>query len=142
MPQYSYQCHAGHRFDRFSTVAEHSATAWCDCGQQAAQRITAPVLVTVAADVRYDSPIDGQAITSHQARREDMKRHDCIEYDPEMKRDYERRIAEGDAHLDRLVDAHVEEAIQKMPTAKRAQLYSELTEQGLSADVVRSTPTL
>ena len=71
-----------------------------------------------------------------------MKRHDCVEYDPEMKKDYERRIKESDEHLDRLVDAHVEESIEKMPTAKRAQLYSEMTEQGMSADVVRSTPTL
>jgi hypothetical protein len=58
-----------------------------------------------------------------------------------MKKDEARRIAEGDAKLDAMIDAHVEESIEKMPTAKRAQLWSELTEQGMSADVVRSTPT-
>src|SRR3990167_2403463 len=142
MPQYLYHCRGNHTFIRFSTISEHSPIALCECGQQAPQIITAPTLVKVAADVCYDSPIDGRPITSHQARLEDMKRHDCVEYDPEMKKDYERRIKESDEHLDRLVDAHVEESIEKMPTAKRAQLYSEMTEQGMSADVVRSTPTL
>ena|SRR3990167_1009282 len=141
MPQYLYHCRGNHTFLRFSTVSEHSPIAMCACGQQASQVITAPTLVKVAADVCYDSPIDGRPITSHDAWKEDLKRHDCVAYDPEMKTDAARRIDEADAHLDRLVDAHVEEAIEKMPTAKRAQLWSEMTEQGLSADVVRSTPT-
>ena len=141
MPFYSYQCRNGHLFNRFSTVSEHSPIAICDCHAQATQVITAPVLVKCAADVRYDSPITGEPITSHHARLEDMKRHDCIEYDPEMKRDYERRIAEGDAKLDKLIDAHVEESIEKMPTAKRAKLWSELVDQVTTAEVIRSTPT-
>lgn len=141
MPNYLYACGEGHRFQRFSTVSEHSPVAQCPCGQWGTQIITAPTLVKVAADVCYDSPIDGRPITSHDAWREDLKRHDCVSYDPEMKKDYERRIVEGDKKLDAMIDAHVEETIEKMSTAKRAQLYSELTEQGMTADVVRSTPT-
>ena len=141
MPSYLYACPSGHRFQRFSTVSEHSPLWMCECGQEATQVITAPTLVKCAADVCYDSPVTGEPITSHHARLEDMKRHDCVEYDPEMKRDYERRIAEGDATLDRLIDTHVEETIEKMPTAKRAKLYHELTDQGLTAEAVRSTPT-
>jgi hypothetical protein len=141
MPSYLYACPSGHRFHRFSTVSEHSPLWMCECGQEGKQVITAPTLVKCAADVCYDSPVTGEPITSHHARLEDMKRHDCVEYDPEMKRDYERRIAEGDATLDRLIDTHVEETIEKMPTAKRAKLYHELTDQGLTAEAVRSTPT-
>jgi len=141
MPSYLYACRNGHRFQRFSTVSEHTPVWMCDCGQEATQVITAPTLVKVAADVCYDSPITGEPITSHQAHKEDLKRHDCVAYDPEMKKDYERRLDEADAKLDASIDAHVEESIEKMPTAKRAQLWSELTEQGMTADVVRSTPT-
>lgn len=141
MPNYVYACRAGHRFQRFSTVSEHSPVWMCECGQEATQIITAPTLVKVAAELCFDSPIDGRAITSHDAWKEDLKRNDCVAYDPEMKTDYERRIAEGDAKLDALIDAHVEETIEKMPTAKRAQLYSEMVDQGMTADVVRSTPT-
>lgn len=141
MPIYLYACSNGHRFQRFSTVSEHSPLAICDCYATGTQVITAPVFVKAAPDVCYDSPITGEPITSHQARQEDLKRHGCIDYDPEMKRDYERRIAEGEARLEHMIDTHVEESIEKMPTAKRAKLWSELTEQGMSADVIRSTPT-
>lgn len=141
MPQYLYSCRAGHTYQRFSTVSEHSPVSVCKCGQQASQIITAPTLVKVAAELCFDSPIDGRPITSHDAWKEDLKRNDCVPYDPEMKRDAKRRIDEGDAKLDALIDAHVEETIEKMPTAKRAQLYSEMVEQGMTADVVRSTPT-
>ena len=142
MPNYLYQCNDGHGFQQFSTVAEHSPVAKCPCGQWGAQIITAPLMVKCAQEVSYDSPIDGRPITSHDAHREDLKRHDCVAYDPEMKKDYDRRIAAEDAALDASIDAHVEESIEKMPTAKRAQLYSELTEQGMTTDVVRSTPTV
>jgi hypothetical protein len=32
----------------------------------------------------YQSPIDGRPITTRHARREDMKRNDCVEYEPSM----------------------------------------------------------
>lgn len=140
MPRYQYQCPQAHTFLKFSTVAEHSPLAQCACGDWAAQVITAPLLVTVSADVCYDSPIDGRPITSHDAWREDLKRHDCVPYDPGMRQDYDRRQADSDARLEQSIDAHVEQAIMQMPTATRAKLYSELTEQGMTADVVRSTP--
>ncbi len=140
MPNYVYLCRAGHQYQRFSTVSEHSPVSVCECGQQATQVITAPTLVKVAADICFDSPIDGRPITSHDAWREDLKRNDCVPYDPEMKTDAKRRIEDEDAKLDASIDAHVEEAIEKMPTAKRAQLWSEMKEQGMTADVVRSTP--
>lgn len=101
--------------------------------------ITAPLLVTAAPDVCYDSPIDGRPITSWQARQEDLKRHGCRPYDPEMKTDAARfRQAQDDA-LDRSIEVQVEETIEKMPTAKRGKLYSELTSQGFGLDYARTT---
>jgi hypothetical protein len=102
--------------------------------------ITAPLLVKAAPNICYDSPIDGSHITSWDARREDLKRNGCREYDPEMKTDYHQRIKDSEAKLDATIEAHVEEAIEKMPTAKRGKLYSELTDQGVQADVIRTTP--
>jgi hypothetical protein len=105
----------------------------------AEQIITAPLLVKVAQDVCYDSPIDGRPITSWEARREDLKRSNCRPYDPEMKTDAARyRKAQDDA-LEASIDQHVEETIEKMPTAQRGKLYSELTEQGVQVEYVRST---
>jgi len=97
-----------------------------------------PAMTAISAEVRYDSPIDGTPITSRYARAEDMKRHGCIEYDPEMKRDADRRREESQRQLEAAVEESVTEAIAKMPTAKRAKLYSEVVEQGAGCEVIRS----
>jgi hypothetical protein len=97
-------------------------------------------MVKVASDVCYDSPIDGKPITSWQAREEDLKRNGCTAYDPEQKMDYANRLKESESLLDKSIEVSVEETIAKMPTEKRGKLYSELTEQGVQADVVRVTP--
>src|SRR5690349_20621275 len=116
MPQYQYRCEENHWFTVFNSVSNHSPTELCTvCGQLAQQVITAPLMVKCAQDVCYDSPIDGKPITSWAQQEEDLKRHDCIPYDPEMKKDQARRIAEADAALDSSVDRQVEEAIEKMP---------------------------
>ena len=141
MPWYEYACPNGHHQTRFLLVANHTAHVSCDCGDLATQIIGSPLLVKAAPNVCYDSPIDGTPITSWDARREDLKRNGCREYDPGMKVDYNNRIKESEAALDKTIDAHVEEAIEKMPTAKRGKLYSELTDQGVNADVMRTTPT-
>lgn len=141
MPEYIYRCHKGHEMSRFVHVSKHLPFVDCErCGVIAHQVITAPLLVKAAADVSYDSPIDGRPITSWQARQEDLKRNGCREYDPGMRADYDRRCKESASELDASIEASVEEAVEKMSTSKRAKLYSELTEQGVSADVVRSTP--
>jgi putative FmdB family regulatory protein len=140
MPIYSYMCGAGHRQEVFTPIAHHRATMEChSCGTMALQVIEAPMLVKIAADVCYDSPIDGRPITTQQARQEDLKRNNCSPYDPEQKTDYHRRIKQSEAELDKSIETHVEESIEKMSGRKRAELYSELTEQGKALEIVRST---
>lgn len=40
---------------------------------------------TLIKDIpEYRSPIDGSLITSRSARREDMKKHGCVEYEPSL----------------------------------------------------------
>lgn len=142
MPFYVYACHNGHHFETFLTVAAHRASLPCrTCDITASQVITVPVMVKAAADICYDSPIDGRPITSWDQHQEDLKRNNCQRYDPEQKTDYLRRQRESEQALDRAIDEHVEATVEKMPTAKRAKLWSELVEQGITADVVRSTKT-
>lgn len=40
----------------------------------------------------YQSPIDGRWIDGRKARREDLKRSGCVEYEPSMKREYIKRM--------------------------------------------------
>lgn len=56
-----------------------------------------------------------------------------------MRQDADRRRHEGDVALEQAVERTVEESVERMPTPKRGRLYSELTEQGLEAQYMRST---
>ncbi len=138
MPMYEYQCPQGHFFMKFLTVVNHSPIWVCDtCGEVGQQVIGAPLEVKVAEDVCYDSPVTGEPITSWAKRQEDLKRTNSVPYDPGMKQDHERKLKEAEVALDKSIDQHVERAIEKMPTAKRGKLYSELTEQGTSLGLQR-----
>lgn len=138
MPSYLYRCANKHEITRFFRVKDYVEAVDCDGCDLVAQRIfTAPAMVKVAVDVRYDSPIDGRHITSHAARQEDLKRNNCIPYDPQMKKDYERKLVDSDSALDASVERTVGEAIAKMPKAKKAKLIKEVTAMNLTPEVVR-----
>ena len=141
MPFYRYACTNDHTFEIFLPLVRHISHWPCrDCRERAEQVITAPMLVTARQDVCYDSPIDGRAITSMDAHREDLKRNGCVDYDPGMKQDATRRQRQADDAIDQSIQAHAEELCEKMPTQKRAKVWSELTEQGVGLDYARSTP--
>jgi len=74
----------------------------------------------------YQSPASGKWITSRSERREDLKRTNCIEYEPSMVQEQQKRHAQEDAQLDKMVEEHVEETIALMPTHKQEQLGREL----------------
>lgn len=138
MPTYAHTCDNGHDFDLVLRFSELERPQFCECGAPATRVICAP-MVFVQADICYDSPVTGEAITSKQKRIEDLKRHNCIEYDPGMKQDYQRRIQEGEKQLDAKVDAFVDQQISTMPARKREKLESEL-KSGVVAEATRITP--
>ena len=128
-PFYDYCCPVGHRQTKYFCLSDHVREIGCPCGEKAEQVISAPMMLKVAQDISYDSPIDGKPITSWAARAEDLARSGCRPYCPEMKKDAERRRNEAETALDQAVEATVEEAVEKMPTKQRGALFHELTEQ-------------
>jgi len=74
----------------------------------------------------YQSPITGQWVDGRVARRNDLASSNCVEYDPGMRTEQDKRHAAEDAALDKKVDEHVEKTIYEMPTEKREQLAVEL----------------
>lgn len=111
----------------------------CDkCDLAAVRVFTPPTMVKVACDVAYDSPIDGRHITSHAARIQDMKRNDCIEYDPEMKKDAARRQADRQSALESAVEETVCREVAKLPPKKKEQLVKEVVHQGMTLEAVRA----
>ena len=139
MPAYSYRCANQHETTKFSRMRDYVEAVDCDQCDLAAVRIfTPPIMVTAAPDVRYDSPIDGRPITSHAARKEDLKRNDCIPYDPEIKKDAVRWQKERQEAFDAKVDQTVAMQIAQMPSQKRQQLVKEVVGMGASLEVNRS----
>ena len=138
-PTHDFMCERGHVTEEF--VAQGVDAITCACHLPATKVFLTAPMGFVQKDVLYDSPIDGKIITSRQARIEDMKRNDCIEYDPEMKKDAVRRIAEKDAALERSVDESVDATIAAMPVRKREKLEAEMSA-GFDAVPERRTANL
>lgn len=133
-PVYEHLCANGHKFDRYLKLSELDADQVCECGSAAKRLISAPfVQVDFPA---YQSPTSGKWIQSRTQRREDLKASNCVEYEPSMKQEMEKRHAAEDAALDKKVDEHVEKEIYSMDSKTRDKLVGEL-QAGLDVDVVR-----
>lgn len=136
-PIHDFRCESGHVTDQFV----EQGVDFIECGE--CHNFAKKVFLKappgyVQGDVCYDSPIDGRAITTMKARSEDMKRNNCVPYDPDQKVDYKRRIDEGNAKLEKKLDQTVEAEISKLPPRKRELLASELKHNNV--DVTRITP--
>jgi len=118
------------------TMREHVNQVKCLCGYFADQIITHAPYTIIPQECNYQSPIDGSAITTRKQRMEDMARNDCIEYDPFMKQDADRRVLDFEKQLDKSVDETVEREFETMPMKKREQLAAELTA-GATIETVR-----
>jgi hypothetical protein len=61
---------------------------WTDreSGEPMATPHSGVVMPMILSDIpEYQSPIDGRPITSRSHRREDLKRNNCVPYEPSMK---------------------------------------------------------
>lgn len=121
-------------------MAAGTETLWCNvCGRSAQKVFLRPPAGYVQPDICYDSPVDGRAVTSKQARAEDLARNSCIPYEPGMRQDIERAKLESNRKLDASVDATVEEFFATAQAKKLEKLEQELRA-GASVDVNRASP--
>lgn len=123
---YEYECKNEHRFEVVCKFSEFKPKRRCPtCKSLAGIRISA-VKGFVNREVRYDCPKTGKPITSYAQHRDNLARHGCQEYDPEMKTDAANFRKEQDDRLDRSVDETVERQIESMPGYKRERLGKEM----------------
>lgn len=134
-PVYEHECANGHKFDRYLKLVELDDKQTCKCGADARRLISAPLGLHVDFPA-YQSPASGKWITSRTQRREDLKATNCVEYEPSMKEEMEKRHAREDAELEKKVDEHVEKTIYEMTPRQRDSLAGEL-EGGLDIQVTR-----
>jgi len=133
---YEYLCDNGHKFDRVLKLKDYREPQICDCGAKSRKVLSTPMIAPMFED--YQSPIDGTPITSKRKRLEDLRRNDCVEYDPGMVSDYNNKIAAGEKALEQAVDKTVEQTILAMPGDKREKLGKELSS-GLETEYTRGT---
>jgi len=138
-PIYEYCCGNQHLFERYLSFQDYSLPQVCECGRLGERIISAPILVVAQPNVCYDSPIDGTPITSMAQRRQDMDKHNCQDYDPMMKQDYMARIADSEKALEKQVDEHVDKIWEKLPTAVKGKMASEVVDQGMTPTIERGT---
>jgi hypothetical protein len=71
-----------------------------------------------------------------------MARHGCVEYDPGMKQDAERKREESQQQFEAAIEQTVYSEIAKMPSEKKIRLAREVVEGGLTPEPVRLTPEM
>ena len=124
MPLYAYRCLAGHKFDPFLKLKDYDQPQTCECNSPATKQLSAPMIqVDFPA---YVSPASGKYITSRAERREDLKATGCVDYEPSLKEEQEKRYASEDAAIEKQVDEHIEREIINMPIEKREKLAAEV----------------
>ena len=142
MPLHDHRCkECGELEERFIPLEALGDVQTHACGGELERVFFRFPFATVQPDVAYESPIDGRVITSMAARKEDLKRSGCIEYDPEMKKDQQRRIERDAAALESAVDKTVDEEISRMQVRKREKLEAEMAG-GMDVTPERITPNV
>lgn len=136
MPLYDFRCSSGHSFTRFVKLADFDVMQLCECGAGAKRKISAPA---VRVDLpTYVSPVTGKLVDGRRARRDDLARAGCVEYDPDRESDITRAREASEQSLERAVEETVESELSRMPARKRELLDSELRS-GASVEVVRKS---
>lgn len=74
----------------------------------------------------YISPASGEVITTARKREQDMKAHNCVDYEPSMKAEIQQNMKREEEKLEAAVDETVERVIDAMPTRKKELLEQEL----------------
>ncbi len=137
MPLYNLLCENGHKFDRFIKLANLDDPQTCECNAKATRMLSAPMFNIDATNFpAYQSPTTGRWITSKTQRREDMSASGCVDYEPSLIAEQNKRVAREDAELDKKVDEHVEKTIYEMPIEKKERLAAEV--EHFDVDVTRN----
>lgn len=136
MPLHDYICSCGTKETRFCKMADLELPQLCQCGANMQRRVCAPM---IQGDYPpYQSPIDGREISGRAARREDLLRNNCVEYEPSLKDHQMRAKAASEEKLESGVEETLNEQIVKMPSRKREILEQEIRA-GADVDYQRAT---
>jgi hypothetical protein len=137
MPLHDYRCPHGHHFSHYCKIADLGSVVCCPVHMTPAERVFLTVPFGRVDIPAYQSPVDGRYVGSRRQRREDLARTGCVEWDPGMRQDSERRAAEQEARFEQGLDRTLDQAIHELPAVKRDRLAAEM-EAGLDVSLTRN----
>lgn len=112
MPFYDFRCIVcGETMPHYRKIADRDDPEE-HCGHQMTRIISAPALrLEIPA---YVSPASGKWINSRAQRREDLKREDCIEYEPGLKEHIAKVKIERQQEIFKGVEKTIDETVSSM----------------------------
>lgn len=135
MPIYLYRCEfCGDEFERIVRLADHTPTAPCECGHNATQKLTAPMVHMDYAG--YECPVSGQWIEGKRAHEENLKRTGCRIFEPGEREQFMRRKAQEDGALSRQIEDDVGRFVDGLGAAERNALGKSLEQNDIVAERV------
>lgn len=123
-----HRCKCGEVFEPPEDRKDYQFAPCPECGQLANRIVKkAPLFFIKGQFEAYESPITGEIISSARQRAEEMKRHDCVDYEPTIRNDIDRSIKEAERKLEKAVDETVDYQLSTMDSRKRELLEQELS---------------
>jgi hypothetical protein len=114
MPLYATKCDAGHIGERFVSLSKfNEPMAPCECGELTWRVVTAPHIMA-SAHYDYQSVIDGTNITSREAHRDHLARHNMIEIGnevpkPHVEKPFDWKSAIGETYAELKVTGKIDD---------------------------------
>lgn len=122
MPVYEYQCSCGRIETAYRKIDDRHDGPVCH-GQM---QLKISAVRGYVENIEYQSPIDNRPITSKRARREDLERNGCREWEGlDQERKHAARCkAEEEKQFDAQVDNWVNESYRNLPDSTKAAIDS------------------
>lgn len=126
MPLYDLKCRAGHTFTRFIPLRELEVPQLCECGEGAERQVSAPF---VRGDLPpYRSPVTGEWVQGRAARRADLARSGCVEWEPGIGRHGAAQRAQSEDRLSAALMETFSRELAKLPSAARERVTNEMAQ--------------
>lgn len=133
MPLYVYRCDmCGSQFERLVRLADHTPTALCECGHNALQKLTAPMVNMDYAG--YECPVSGKWIEGRRAHEENLKRTGCRILEPGERDQFIKRKASEEDAIERQIEDDVGRFVEALEPTERESLGKDLERFDVTAE--------
>lgn len=116
MPVYDYQCSTCRRVfaNQVRSYEARSDGPECCGSPSGIVWLSAPSVHGAVAFEAFQSPCDGRVIRTMAEYKEDLRRNNCVPYEPGIKQDQDRRTIREERETSQLVEKIVAQTAQQL----------------------------